>query len=214
MATLTCTVADHVATITINRPDVLNAFNDAFSPEFIDTLKQVDRDPAVRVVVITGAGRAFSSGQDLDDLKAKYVALSLPLPERPRRVLNSRGRVLVVCADGRALTLVEEGAHLAPFWVIGSVELVLEAEHPELEDPGRVATYDLKVNEKTKVRVSVGVPQEKKPRTLKTLQLWVNGAEFMGSLSGTHLSAGRNITVKARTLPQKKILDQDQNIRK
>ena len=78
MATLTCTVADHVATITINRPDVLNAFNDAFSPEFIDTLKQVDRDPAVRVVVITGAGRAFSSGQDLDDLKAKYVPGHVP----------------------------------------------------------------------------------------------------------------------------------------
>ncbi len=78
MATLTCTVADHVATITINRPDVLNAFNDAFSPEFIDTLKQVDRDPAVRVVVITGAGRAFSSGQDLDDLTAKYVPGHVP----------------------------------------------------------------------------------------------------------------------------------------
>lgn len=78
MDTITLSVADHVATITINRPDVLNAFNDAFSPEFIDTLKGVDKDPDVRVIVITGAGRAFSSGQDLDDLKAKYVPGHVP----------------------------------------------------------------------------------------------------------------------------------------
>jgi len=78
MDTITLDVTDHVATITINRPDVLNAFNDTFSPEFIDTLKQVDKDPDVRVVVVTGAGRAFSSGQDLDDLKAKYVPGHVP----------------------------------------------------------------------------------------------------------------------------------------
>ena len=78
MDTITCTVADHVATITINRPDVLNAFNDAFSSEFIGTLKDVDKNPEVRVVVIAGAGRAFSSGQDLDDLKAKYVHGHVP----------------------------------------------------------------------------------------------------------------------------------------
>ncbi len=73
METLTLDIADRIATITINRPDVLNAFNHAFSPEFIDTIKQVEKDPDVNVIVITGAGRAFSSGQDLDDLKAKYV---------------------------------------------------------------------------------------------------------------------------------------------
>jgi 2-(1,2-epoxy-1,2-dihydrophenyl)acetyl-CoA isomerase len=78
MDTITLDISDNVATITIDRPDVLNAFNDAFSPEFIDTLKRVDKDPEVRVVVITGAGRAFSSGQDLDDLKAKYVQGHVP----------------------------------------------------------------------------------------------------------------------------------------
>ncbi|MCH2136689.1 MAG: enoyl-CoA hydratase-related protein [Phycisphaerales bacterium] len=78
METLTLDITDHVATITIDRPDVLNAFNDAFSLEFVDTLKQVDRDDDVRVVVITGSGRAFSSGQDLDDLKAKYIPGHVP----------------------------------------------------------------------------------------------------------------------------------------
>ena len=54
-----------VATITLNRPDVFNAFNDPLSYELQDALKQVARDAAVRAVVLTGAGRAFCSGQDL-----------------------------------------------------------------------------------------------------------------------------------------------------
>lgn len=58
-------VRDGVATITLNRPDVFNAFNDPQSYELQDALKQVARDATVRAVVLTGAGRAFCSGQDL-----------------------------------------------------------------------------------------------------------------------------------------------------
>ncbi|MCC3156284.1 enoyl-CoA hydratase/isomerase family protein [Hymenobacter sp. 15J16-1T3B] len=56
---------DGVATITLNRPEVFNAFNDAQSYELQDALKQVALDEQVRAVVLTGAGRAFCSGQDL-----------------------------------------------------------------------------------------------------------------------------------------------------
>src|SRR5271154_400897 len=63
--TLLLDIKDGVATITLNRPDVYNAFNDELSYELQDALKQVDKDKAVRVVVITGAGKAFCSGQDL-----------------------------------------------------------------------------------------------------------------------------------------------------
>lgn len=58
-------VADGVATITLNRPSKLNAFNDAMIGETLDALKAAARDDAVRSIVLTGAGRAFSSGQDL-----------------------------------------------------------------------------------------------------------------------------------------------------
>jgi 2-(1,2-epoxy-1,2-dihydrophenyl)acetyl-CoA isomerase len=54
-----------IATITLNRPDVYNAFNDPLSYELQDALKQVEKDATVRVVVLTGAGKAFCSGQDL-----------------------------------------------------------------------------------------------------------------------------------------------------
>ncbi len=58
-------VADGVATITLNRPSKLNAFNDAMIGETLDALKAAGRDAAARSIVLTGAGRAFSSGQDL-----------------------------------------------------------------------------------------------------------------------------------------------------
>ncbi|MBX7253290.1 MAG: enoyl-CoA hydratase/isomerase family protein [Candidatus Promineofilum sp.] len=58
-------VADGVATITLNRPSKLNAFNDAMIGETLDALKAAARDDAARSIVLTGAGRAFSSGQDL-----------------------------------------------------------------------------------------------------------------------------------------------------
>lgn len=59
------TVSDGVATITLNRPEVYNALNDEITFELQDVLKVIARDSQVRVVVLTGAGKAFCSGQDL-----------------------------------------------------------------------------------------------------------------------------------------------------
>ncbi len=58
-------VADHVATITLNRPDQLNAFTIKMMREIIDAFDQVDADDDVRVVIVTGAGRGFCAGADL-----------------------------------------------------------------------------------------------------------------------------------------------------
>jgi 2-(1,2-epoxy-1,2-dihydrophenyl)acetyl-CoA isomerase len=54
-----------VLTITLNRPDVLNAVNDRLAKELYEALRQGARDAAVRCLVVTGAGRGFCSGQDL-----------------------------------------------------------------------------------------------------------------------------------------------------
>jgi enoyl-CoA hydratase/carnithine racemase len=58
-------VADHVATITLHRPDQLNAFTGTMMRELIDAFDQVDADDDVRAVVVTGAGRGFCAGADL-----------------------------------------------------------------------------------------------------------------------------------------------------
>ncbi len=58
-------VGQGVATITLNRPEFYNALNDAITFELQDAWKAVAKDEAVRVVVLTGEGKAFCSGQDL-----------------------------------------------------------------------------------------------------------------------------------------------------
>jgi 2-(1,2-epoxy-1,2-dihydrophenyl)acetyl-CoA isomerase len=54
-----------VATLTLNRPKVLNALNKQMTDEIQDALKQAERDKTIRCLVITGSGRAFSAGEDL-----------------------------------------------------------------------------------------------------------------------------------------------------
>jgi 2-(1,2-epoxy-1,2-dihydrophenyl)acetyl-CoA isomerase len=63
--TIRVEVANGVATITLNRPDSLNALNAAMRRELLAALKAARRDDAVRAVVLTGEGRGFCSGADL-----------------------------------------------------------------------------------------------------------------------------------------------------
>ncbi|MFZ2175492.1 MAG: crotonase/enoyl-CoA hydratase family protein [Rhodococcus sp. (in: high G+C Gram-positive bacteria)] len=58
-------VTDGIATITLNRPDQLNAFTTTMQDELIAAYDRFDADDAVRVIVLTGAGRAFCAGADL-----------------------------------------------------------------------------------------------------------------------------------------------------
>ena len=57
----------HVALVTLNRPASLNAFDTEQRQEFIRAAREVNADDSVRVVVLTGAGRAFSAGADLTE---------------------------------------------------------------------------------------------------------------------------------------------------
>lgn len=90
---------DKVATITLNRPDVFNAFDDAQSYELQDALKKVKKDKEVRVIVLTGAGKAFCSGQDLkaiagsknrslsDSLYKRYNPIIKAMREMPKPII-------------------------------------------------------------------------------------------------------------------------------
>ena len=60
-------VADRVATITLDRPDRLNAFTNQMMHELVDAFDRADRDDDVRAVVVTGRGRGFCAGADLGE---------------------------------------------------------------------------------------------------------------------------------------------------
>jgi enoyl-CoA hydratase/carnithine racemase len=63
--TIRCEREGHVLTVTLSRPDQLNAFNRPMMEELIAAFDEADADDAVRAVIVTGAGRAFCAGADL-----------------------------------------------------------------------------------------------------------------------------------------------------
>ena len=63
-------VADGVATVTLNRPDKLNAYTTEMGEEVVDAVRGIRDDPEVRAVILTGSGRGFCAGVDLEHLKA------------------------------------------------------------------------------------------------------------------------------------------------
>lgn len=69
--TLTFDVADGVATITLNRPDAVNAMNRAMMLDLFAVARRCDADDAVRAVVLTGSGKMFCAGGDLKDFAAQ-----------------------------------------------------------------------------------------------------------------------------------------------
>src|SRR5688572_1279942 len=91
--------ANGVATITLNRPDVYNALNDEITYELQAALKAVAKDETVRVVVLTGEGKAFCSGQDLkssggetkrsfiDSLSKRYNPIIRAIRNLPKPVI-------------------------------------------------------------------------------------------------------------------------------
>jgi 2-(1,2-epoxy-1,2-dihydrophenyl)acetyl-CoA isomerase len=92
-------VGKGVATITLNRPEVYNALNDGITYELQDALKKVAKDEAIRVVVLTGAGKAFCSGQDLkaasgqekrsflDSLHKRYNPIIIAMRNLPKPII-------------------------------------------------------------------------------------------------------------------------------
>src|SRR4030043_2035228 len=59
-------VSNRILTITLNRPERLNVFSPVLCQELLDAFGRADTDDDVRVVIVTGAGRAFCAGADLD----------------------------------------------------------------------------------------------------------------------------------------------------
>lgn len=141
-----------VAIVTLNRPERMNAVNDALRGALIDALARLNADAAVRTVVLTGAGdRAFCAGQDLDEAaavtwqqivpwlnrqRAMYQAvrdLDKPCVAAVRGVAAGAGFQLALCADWRLTTAdsrwgqPEVKAGLAS--IVGSYLMTLHVGH-------------------------------------------------------------------------------------
>lgn len=99
-------VADRIATITLDRPDVLNAFDRALKDELAAALRAAARERDVRVVIVTGAGRAFSAGQDLKERQTREAPpLDRELRERYNPIvvaIRSMEKPVIAAVNGVA----------------------------------------------------------------------------------------------------------------
>lgn len=101
---LLCEIDAGVSTITLNRPDKRNALSDRLTPALRETLLLVERDPNVRCVVLTGAGRAFCAGGDVSGMGGGRPDAS---PDAPRPSLEDAVRTLQHRQETLTLRLYE-----------------------------------------------------------------------------------------------------------
>ncbi len=157
LSTIHYDVADSIAVITLARPNALNALDRTMKDELLATIRGAGRDRAVRVVILTGAGRAFSAGQDLretfggneptlaEELRARYNPLILTIRRLGKPVIAAvngvaagAGASLAFAAD---LRLASDGATFV--LAFGRVGLVPDSGStwflPRLIGPARAA---------------------------------------------------------------------------
>ena len=98
------TVEAGIARLTLNRPDKLNSFTGAMHAELRDALDTIQSDKTIRVLVLTGAGRAFCAGQDLADPEMA-IAPGQPMPDIGNVVENNYKPLDLVVASKSAAFL-------------------------------------------------------------------------------------------------------------
>jgi enoyl-CoA hydratase/carnithine racemase len=101
-----------VLVLTLNRPDRLNAWTDALEERYFALLDEAEEDPGVRAIVVTGAGRGFCAGADMDDLQRGAdgdAEAALRDRRRPRSFPMTLRKPLIAAINGAAagLGLVE-----------------------------------------------------------------------------------------------------------
>jgi len=86
-------IGDHVAEITMNRPESLNTFNSEMAQELVDALTSCDTNPDIRVIILKGAGKVFCAGIDVKELAGKSAMQYRDWIERMERPLVAISRM-------------------------------------------------------------------------------------------------------------------------
>ena len=104
--TLALTTASRIATLTVNRPDKLNALNDAVIWELGNAIEALLADPAVGGIILTGAGRAFVAGADISQLAQHGAIAAKALSETGQKVFRrfeTSPKPIIAAVNGFAL---------------------------------------------------------------------------------------------------------------
>src|SRR5437870_6738612 len=128
MALVTVERDEPIAVVLLNRPDALNALSDELMDELVAALEELDRDAAVRCIVLGGSERAFAAGADIGEL-AEASAIDLFYQRRVERwdAIRSLWTPLVAAVSGYCLG---GGCELAM-----SCDLIIASETAEVGQP-------------------------------------------------------------------------------
>jgi enoyl-CoA hydratase/carnithine racemase len=123
--------ADGVRTLTLNRPEALNAFNEALYDATTLALLAASEDPTVAVVVLTGSGRAFSAGNDLVEMQARITD-----PDFRSGEYGFPGMIQTLTAFPKPLILAVNGLGVGiGATIIGYADLVFMSSTARLKCP-------------------------------------------------------------------------------
>ena len=182
---------DGIGIITINRPERKNAFTRSQYEDLASALKDIDADDSVHVAILTGAGGAFSSGQDLKEMAemATAVASGTPATTQPGGFtvlldgLETFSKPLIAAVNGVAVGI---GMTLLPF-----CDIVL-------------------IDETARMRVpfsELGVPPEAASSILFADQIgWQRAAEILVTARWIEATEAVEIGLALRTAPQGEVL--------
>jgi 2-(1,2-epoxy-1,2-dihydrophenyl)acetyl-CoA isomerase len=121
-------IKNRVATLTLNRPESLNATNDTMYAELAQALRELARDPEVGCVVLTGAGRAFCAGADV---KAMKTEAAIPARRRRHRWILADVLRPLVLLEKPVIAAVNGAAVGAGFNIALGADLLIASEQAE-----------------------------------------------------------------------------------
>jgi enoyl-CoA hydratase/carnithine racemase len=102
---VTYDVTDGVAVLTLNRPDRLNAWVPAMQVRYFDLLEEAAADPEVKVIIVTGAGRGFCAGADMEVLQGSGAEEDARGDERPQTFPMTIPKPVIAAVNGPAAGL-------------------------------------------------------------------------------------------------------------
>ena len=144
--TITYAIDERAAVITLNRPEVLNAQNEAMKDELADAFRAADADEDVRVVVLRGAGRAFSSGHDLKAFPRDPLAFGGPSADKwfegdtemVRRIFHEAiyEKCMAIHYTRKPTIAQVHGYCVAGGWLLASMcDLIVASDDARFRDP-------------------------------------------------------------------------------
>ena len=178
--TITYAIDERAAVITLNRPEVLNAQNEAMKDELADAFRAADANEDVRVVVLRGAGRAFSSGHDLKAFPRDPLAFGGPSADKwfegntemVRRIFHEAiyEKCMAIHYTRKPTIAQVHGYCVAGGWLLASMcDLIIASDDARFRDPVvlmaagglelLVEPWDVGVTEGQGTDVDGGVPR-------------------------------------------------------